>query len=268
MSNIEFGVIEDRNDPKMMGRYRVRVIGRHSQSLVDIPRDTLPWATVMMPVTGASVSGVGSTSALLEGSWVAVVFLDEYMQDPIIIGSIQGMPDQEISTSVGFSDPNGIYPKYLNAPDVNELARGTNNITDGPGPASPYAAKYPHNKVIMTESGHVIEMDDTPNAERLRVVHKSGTSVEIHPNGDIVHKNKNKWEITTGDEECIITGNLKIIAADVRIESPMVTMTGDLRVDGGISVGNDVVTDAGISHNSHTHTDSAGLGAGSTSTPI
>lgn len=47
---------------------------------------------------------------------------------------------------------------------------------------------YPFNKVTETESGHVVEFDDTPGAERVQIFHRSGTFEEIHPNGDKVEK--------------------------------------------------------------------------------
>ena len=53
-------------------------------------------------------------------------------------------------------------------------------------PTSPYNAVYPFNHVQQTESGHVIEYDDTPNAERIHEYHRSGTFREIHPSGKSV----------------------------------------------------------------------------------
>ena len=47
---------------------------------------------------------------------------------------------------------------------------------------------YPFNQVTETESGHIIELDDTPGAERINIHHRSGTFEEIHPNGDKVEK--------------------------------------------------------------------------------
>lgn len=55
-------------------------------------------------------------------------------------------------------------------------------------PSSAYAAKYPYNHVYESESGHVVEIDDTPKAERMHWYHRSGTSKEIHPNGKQVTK--------------------------------------------------------------------------------
>ena len=50
---------------------------------------------------------------------------------------------------------------------------------------------YPNNKVTQTPSGHVIEIDDTPDAERIHIYHKSGTFIEMQPNGDVVTQHKN-----------------------------------------------------------------------------
>ena len=57
-------------------------------------------------------------------------------------------------------------------------------------PPSPYAAKYPYNHVYESESGHVLEVDDTPNAERLHWYHRAGSFKEIHPDGTQVNKVK------------------------------------------------------------------------------
>lgn len=108
----------------------------------------------------------------------------------------------------GFTDPNGKYPlrEYMNEPDSNRLARGvtkgtqvefkdsmrnTNIILPGGGhweqPHAPYAAKYPYNKVTETESGHIMEWDDTPGAERINMYHRKGTFIEIDNNGSQVN---------------------------------------------------------------------------------
>jgi hypothetical protein len=47
---------------------------------------------------------------------------------------------------------------------------------------------YPYNNIQQTESGHSFEMDDTPTRERVRIQHRTGTFIEMHPNGDEVHK--------------------------------------------------------------------------------
>lgn len=96
------GVIEDRtSDSLKLGRCKVRVFGLHTADKVELPTADLPWAVVMQPVTSAATSGIGqSPTGLVEGAYVIVIFQDEHKQQPIIIGSIAGIPaphaDQEV----------------------------------------------------------------------------------------------------------------------------------------------------------------------------
>lgn len=232
------GVVEDINDPLKLGRVRVRAIGFHTPEKVELPTDCLPWASVLMPVSSASVNGIGhSPSGLVCGAWVIGFFRDGHAaQDPIIMGTLAGIPIVKANSAQGFNDPNEQYPKvdYLNEPDVNRLARNesisetivqTKNdareigvATAGGGswnePESPYDAKYPYNHVMETESGHVQEFDDTPGAERIHQYHKSGTYHEIGPDGQKVTK-------VVSDKYTVILGNDKIVIkknADKTIE--------------------------------------------------
>ena len=75
-------------------------------------------------------------------------------------------------------------------------------------PMTPYNTNYPYNSVTETESGHVIEIDDTPGAERLHTYHRSGTFDEMHPNGDRVQKTvANAFNITYADHNTNVLGN-------------------------------------------------------------
>jgi hypothetical protein len=71
--------------------------------------------------------------------------------------------------------------------------------------------KYPYNKTIQTESGHLVELDDTPNRERIRVTHRTGTFIEMGPNGDEVHKvYGDGYEITIKDKNVLIEGTCSV----------------------------------------------------------
>jgi predicted chitinase len=89
------GVVEDRNDPLMIGRVRVRVVGLHYHDQTVLPTEDLPWAMVMQPAT--STSGMGSVAAgPAEGTTVVVIFNDHPQnQQPIVIGAIGGIPQEE-----------------------------------------------------------------------------------------------------------------------------------------------------------------------------
>jgi hypothetical protein len=71
--------------------------------------------------------------------------------------------------------------------------------------------KYPFNHVWESESGHVLEMDDTPNSERLHMYHRSGTRLEVLPDGTQTMKVvNNNYEITLKDKKILIGGGADI----------------------------------------------------------
>ena len=87
-------------------------------------------------------------------------------------------------------------------------------------PGNPYAAEYPHNKVLFTESGHIQEFDDTPNAERIHTYHRTGTFEEIHPDGTKVIKVvRNNYELILGDDSIYVKGTMNLVVdADVNVK--------------------------------------------------
>ena len=86
--------------------------------------------------------------------------------------------------------------------------------------SSRYKSVYPKNHVFESESGHVIEIDDTTDAERIHIYHKSGSFVEFHPNGDVVTQHKNGFKTVTGNDKIHVTGDLTIKAdGNITIDS-------------------------------------------------
>lgn len=74
-----------------------------------------------------------------------------------------------------------------------------------------YQPQYPYNKITQTESGHSFEMDDTPSRERVKLMHRTGTFIEMHPNGDEVHKvYGDGYEITVNNKNIMIKGRCNI----------------------------------------------------------
>jgi hypothetical protein len=70
---------------------------------------------------------------------------------------------------------------------------------------------YPYNTIQQTEGGHSFEMDDTPTRERVRLQHRSGTFLEMHPNGDEVHKVYGTgYEIHLNGKNVLIKGTCNI----------------------------------------------------------
>ncbi len=247
------GVVEDRSDPLKLGRCRVRIVGYHTDtknnSFNSIPTIDLPWATPTQPITSAAMNGIGTTPlGPVEGTWVFGFFRDgENAQEPVMMGTIGGIPEDKPDTTLGFNDPSGVYPQQetkttapwgseLNEPDTNRLAVNdtskehpvieakktarTNNGVDIPianvttkwsEPEVPYSAIYPKNHVRQSESGHIEEWDDTTDKERLHKYHKAGTFEEIHPDGTTVHKIVgDNYTIKAKDDNVHIVGNCNI----------------------------------------------------------
>ena len=97
-------VVEDTNDPLSKGRVKVRCFEYHTTDMNLLPTEDLPWATCLLPVDSAGVSGVGGSSvALLIGSWVTGFFRDpgDY-QDFVIIGAYPNY-----NSEAGFSVSGG-----------------------------------------------------------------------------------------------------------------------------------------------------------------
>ena len=141
------GVVENRTDPKHLGRVRVRCLGYHTEDLNKLPTSDLPWAHVMNPITSATVSGIGTTPlGMVEGSWVVGFFTDGMgAQQPMIIGTLPGVPSSlptkitpetdakgnKVYSGKAFQDyVNGVYPKYTET-DVNRLAVNAKETIEG-----------------------------------------------------------------------------------------------------------------------------------------
>src|SRR6056300_51649 len=152
----------------------------------------------------------------------------------------------------GFDDPNEAYPKksFLNTSSVNEKARGTKrvNVELGGGNADldlelkdEAASTYPNSQVKETASGHIVEYDDTPGAERIMIRHRTGSGVEMRANGTVIYGSvANTIRVTAHDEKVIVDGdgelhynrNLKLkVAGNFDLE-----VGGDfnVRVDGDV----------------------------------
>jgi hypothetical protein len=215
-----FGFVEGLDDPKKLGRAQVRVVGTSTT----VKTSDLFWARIAVPAQSPSHNGIGqSPNGLLVGSMVMGFFMDsEHQQQPMILFSWWGM-------------------------DLSGFVTGDKKISKGSStfePASPAKPTYPHNKVFTTESGHVIEYDDTPGAERLHFFHKSGTYDEVGPDGTRVVKNVgDTYEIDLGKKKMYVKSDLTVQvdgnvnmnvkgttvingAGNITVTAPVITLNG------------------------------------------
>ena len=122
------GCVESRMDPLMLGRCQVRIVGIHTHDKTELPTEDLPWAHPMGPITSASISGLGwSPTGIVPGTWVVVTFLDEYHQQPLILGTIGGIPQTQSAFLVGDATDS-----VISVDNTGELmsSNGGDSITD------------------------------------------------------------------------------------------------------------------------------------------
>jgi hypothetical protein len=214
------GVVEDRHDPLLLNRVKVRCFGWHTENKRALPTDDLPWASVLMPTTSSGTSGVGEgTHGLVEGSWVMGFFRDgNDAQDPVIMGTIMGTNVEGAEPTTGFNDPYGVFPREAGT-DAGNRALGLDSERVRPvgvgEPEDAYAPQYPYNKVRLTESGHIVEFDDTPGAERINISHRTGSFIELRPDTSMRTRSKERFDAMTqwivtvsGDASINVGGNM------------------------------------------------------------
>ena len=164
-------------DEPQIGRVLVREILGHSNQ---VSSDDLLPARIIMPPTSAGTAGIGlSPTGLLKGTRVMCMkFPDENAS--YVIGVLNYAAEGNHSVSS--------YARGQGEPE--EKTQNRIKTDDGfyVEPESKYKARYPYNNTMTTRSGHILEFDDTPGSERVQVYHKSGSYLEILPDGTIVTK--------------------------------------------------------------------------------
>jgi predicted chitinase len=211
------GVVENRNDPRKEGRVQVRAFGVHGTNK-EVATVDLPWAIC--------ISGNYDPNYPIPplNSWVFGFFLDgRDAQQPMILGLIPtqmtSLIDPEVngwgtipsenvnlhsqgSRAIDYGQPQNSRKargEELHKTDVlmQEVSRVTADLSaleDGlvleePAPGS--QPVYPFNRVMETAGGHSFELDDSPNAARVRLGHSEGQFIEMHQNGVTVLKSVN-----------------------------------------------------------------------------
>lgn len=127
---------------------------------------------------------------------------------------------------------------------MGSIATQTDDIKDIPTEAQ---LNPPTNKVHKTEGGHIIEYDNTDGAKRINIQHASGTTININNDGTVEINAVN--DIVNIDGNTTITGTLHVTGAQTNDET--ITAQGE-------------VTGNSVTLSGHTHTDTPGLGAGTT----
>ena len=131
---MQFGIVENINDPLKLGRVKVRIYGAHDNrenGAYKIKTEDLAWSQVMMPGNTPAISGQGHSVNLAIGSLIVGIFLDTTKQEFMVMGTLPTKTD--------------------GAFDNNDRVRSINPHVDDPKgdyePPSAFAPEYPNNNV-------------------------------------------------------------------------------------------------------------------------
>lgn len=247
------GIVEDRNDPLKNGRVLVRIFGWHTDNKQHIPTEGLTWAQQVFGVNTNQITHVPR-----EGEMVFGFFIDgESAQFPFILGVIPNIPEIQYPDNVGFSDPGTNiderpitlhsgqtrYPaeNELNQPSTSRSARNE-NMDQTPYKAA-HAGRYPYVFSIQSESGHYIDLDDTPGAERITVIHRNGSRIDINTSGNVDLYSIGDINITAGGNINISASSIVNKAGTIDEDTPAHKTTGVHTDANGLHIGGSI--DAG-----------------------
>jgi hypothetical protein len=204
------GQVADRNDPEILNRVKCfvpEVLGN------EIPSH---WATIATPAGGMYDYGSLIVPPKDAGVWVEFEAGD--VNRPIVTGYWYSMPKGESEV-----------PKHARGlPDETDETKGTvegetipflpppEDGEDPPErpeplkiqePPSPFSGQYPDVIVFKSQSGHMLEFDDTDGEERIHIFHRIGSYREIRRDGSVVDKAiGSSREIVTEDKVLHILG--------------------------------------------------------------
>lgn len=78
---------------------------------------------------------------------------------------------------------------------------------DTPPDARQKGGKYPNYWVRKTRSGHVFMFDDTKDNEHITLQHRSGTMIQLMPDGGFqIVSHKGRYDVTFGENRIKVTG--------------------------------------------------------------
>ena len=174
---------------------------------------------------------------IVPASRLAIISIPAKVGDEVLVGFFERSVDTYL-----FSDgATPVDPKDYRRHDYNDAVAivGLNTF---------------QNALEMHPEDLVIKMNATLANECTISLKPSGDVVVDTPTKFIVNAKGNVEVNTSADAIVNASGNLTAtIGGDTTIDCGQTTITGEVRIDGGLSVGADVNTDAGFSANNHKH---------------
>ena len=167
----------------------------HSSTVTELTADDID--------TKRDISNKGKSGVLADGKLFQVLLEEHslrsrypdinYLGEPTTPRAARGMGNHISTTPLQKYGIVGQKKAWRNALGVGfSVAENNTDRWHEPDPESLYKAKYPYNHVHQSESGHLIEIDDTPGGERLHRYHRAGTFEEIGSLGQRITKVANE----------------------------------------------------------------------------
>lgn len=156
-------LVVDNQDPMKLGRVRLQVPEIFGDLITD-------WAFAKTGSIGTGKDGIDKGYFFVpdvgDGVWCEFESGSPY--HPRYSGVWHSVSNQPPVVALGIKDES-VVPVHH--------ATGTREDPSDP--------KYPFNRVLKTKSGHLVELDDTQDKERIKIHHKSGTLIDIDHEGNI-----------------------------------------------------------------------------------
>tara|TARA_B100000131_G_C18112675_1_gene610187 strand:- start:63 stop:1871 length:1809 start_codon:yes stop_codon:yes gene_type:complete len=194
--------------------------------------DTLPESSNTFKYTTKEPTGAGISTDNQTGRLKIVVeelavnsrypnidYLEEPTTPRMARGVYGNVADRTPEGDFGIIGQKQQWRSILPQFDVAEV--GVGETWSEPKPTSMWSPRYPYNHVHESESGHLMEVDDTPGKERLHWYHRAGTFTEIGSLGQRVSKIANEdftirlmndYEAVLGSKYINVAGKLDIVS--------------------------------------------------------
>jgi len=200
------GIVTNNDDPKAMGRVKVKLpwLSQSNES---------NWARVASPMAGP---GRGIHFLPEVDDEVLVMFEHGYIERPFVIGSLWNGKDKPPEATAGGLGSN------------DEARKKSKN----------------QKRVIKSTSGHVIVFDDTPDAEKISIIDKSGgNSIELDTKTNLVTITSKKdlaitaeGNIRISNEKGELAITCKTFSVDAKQGYELKGPQGKLEASGGMAL--------------------------------
>ena len=142
----------------------------------------------------------------------------QFRQDELISNKISDSSNVEKSQVYFREGGRKVLGQFELARSSSQLGKSLPNSFQEPPQF--YKARYPYNHAIETESGHLIERDDTPQAERLLWQHRTGTFTEFAPTGVRIERtHADRYETTSGNSYEGVVGFKAITGSGIHLNA-------------------------------------------------